>query len=316
MRFGGHETFAIREGWLHKGLKLLICDPEKLIDEYAADWLGVGRNMAKSINHWLVATGLAKLQVGRKTRKTPLEATQLGELVYERDPFFSEVGTWWILHINLVRSPENALSWEWFFNRFNQVRFEKSFCVDSLKRYLQLSGQRMPSLNTLERDISCMLSTYARKIPVDQGDPEESNVSPFADLHLLKFFRDTGTYQLNQEVKNIPPDILGYSLACAFSEGQLGAKQVDVTIKEATAQAGGPGRVFSLTAEALFDVALSVEKSLDGTGIEIVGLAGERAIRFEKKSPVIWLAQYYDSQGSEEVSTEFFTMLKELRVIL
>ena len=23
MRFGGHETFAIREGWLHKGLALL-----------------------------------------------------------------------------------------------------------------------------------------------------------------------------------------------------------------------------------------------------------------------------------------------------
>ena len=312
MRFGGHETFAIREGWLHKGLKLLVCEPDKLIDEHAADWLGVGRNMAKSINHWLVATGLAELGSGRITRKTPLAATPLGELVCQRDPFFSEIGTWWILHVNLVRSPENALSWEWFFNRFSQVRFEKSFCVDSLKRYLQLSNQRMPSLNTLERDIACMLATYARKIPGDQGDPEESNVSPFVDLGLLKFFRDTGSYQLSQEVKNIPPDILGYSLACAFSEGQHGATHVDVTIKDATTQVGGPGRVFSLTAEALFDVALSVEKSLDGTGIEIVGLAGERAIRFEKKPPISWLVQYYDSQGSEESSTEFYTMLREL----
>ena len=57
MRFGGHETFTIREGWLHKGVKLLMENPEQLIDENACDFLGVGRNMAKSIRHWLVATG-------------------------------------------------------------------------------------------------------------------------------------------------------------------------------------------------------------------------------------------------------------------
>ena len=56
MKFSGHETFAIREGWLHKGLKLLIEEPELLYDEYVADWLGVGKNMSRSIRHWLVVT--------------------------------------------------------------------------------------------------------------------------------------------------------------------------------------------------------------------------------------------------------------------
>jgi hypothetical protein len=63
MRFGGHETFAIREGWLHRGLRLLVEEPGQLLDEYAADWLGVGRNMAKSIRYWLAATGLADTTV-------------------------------------------------------------------------------------------------------------------------------------------------------------------------------------------------------------------------------------------------------------
>ena len=36
MRFGGHETFHIREGWLHKGAKLLLQEPDKLVDEHAA----------------------------------------------------------------------------------------------------------------------------------------------------------------------------------------------------------------------------------------------------------------------------------------
>ena len=60
MRFSGHETFPVRDGWLHKGLKLLIDAPDVLHDKYAADHLGVGNNMAKSIRHWLLATGLAK----------------------------------------------------------------------------------------------------------------------------------------------------------------------------------------------------------------------------------------------------------------
>ena len=46
MRFGGHETFAVREGWLHKGLKLVAEEPDKLADEHVADWLGVGRSEA------------------------------------------------------------------------------------------------------------------------------------------------------------------------------------------------------------------------------------------------------------------------------
>ena len=49
MRFGGHETFPIREGWLNKGLRLLVEDPIKMTDEYYADWLGVGRKDRKSV---------------------------------------------------------------------------------------------------------------------------------------------------------------------------------------------------------------------------------------------------------------------------
>ena len=59
MRFGGHESFAVREGWLSRGLELLANQPELLVDQHAEDHLGVGRNMAKAIRHWLVAAGLA-----------------------------------------------------------------------------------------------------------------------------------------------------------------------------------------------------------------------------------------------------------------
>jgi hypothetical protein len=119
MRFGGHETFPIREGWLNKGLRLLFKEPDKMTDAYFADWLGVGRNMGKAIKHWLVATGLAKTVGSRAIKKSSFECTAVGKLIYAQDPHFLELGTWWALHINLVNNPDYAYSWNWFFNSFN-----------------------------------------------------------------------------------------------------------------------------------------------------------------------------------------------------
>src|SRR5688500_9978746 len=109
MRFGGHETFPIREGWLHKGLRLLVERPHELAGEEAADSLGVGRNMAKSIRHWLQATGLAVVAPrGEVATGIPLAPSSLGRVVYAADPYFLDAGTYWALHVNLVNAASHA----------------------------------------------------------------------------------------------------------------------------------------------------------------------------------------------------------------
>ena len=49
MKFGGHETFFLRPGWLTKGL-YLVRDAENVVwnSDEASDAMGVGRNMSKS----------------------------------------------------------------------------------------------------------------------------------------------------------------------------------------------------------------------------------------------------------------------------
>ena len=293
MRFGGHETFAIREGWLHKGLSLLIEQPDRLVDTYAADWLGVGRNMAKSIRHWLVATGLAIPVTPRTGRQVHLKASELGLLIHERDPYFSEIGTWWTIHINLVHDPTQAASWAWFFNTFNLKRFERAVCIEGLHRHLQLTERRLPTLKTLHRDVACLLQTYARPIPPENVDPEEARECPLTELGLLSYFRTTGHYQLHQGLKDIPPHVFGYALALAFPDARADASTFDVTLHDAIRHPGGPGKVFVLTSETLFDVALRVENNVPGGDIQIAGLASERMIRVRKKPPLEWLQDYY-----------------------
>jgi len=293
MRFGGHETFALREGWLHKGLKLLVEKPELIVDEDAADWLGVGRNMAKSIRHWLVATGLAQPHSESNSKTAKLTTTDFGVQVWKHDPYFTELGTWWALHINLVNCSQHALTWTWFFNSFNFDRFDRAVCVESLRRYLDFSQQRMPKTGTLERDVACLLSSYARVIPAADDDPEDGQDCPFRDLGMLSFFKTSGYFQSHRGLKDVPAELFGYCLSAAFCDAATEKGSTDILVLDAARQVGGPGHAFLLTTESLFELASQIESSKANGGIEIVGLAGNRAIRVANRSPLDWLKRYY-----------------------
>lgn len=290
MKFSGHETFAIREGWLHKGLKLLIEEPELLYDEYVADWLGVGKNMSRSIRHWLEVTGLAQ----REGRQAPLQETDLGKLVYERDPYFVDIGTWWALHVNLVNAGEQVFTWSWFFNDFSLSRFERSMCKDRLMRDVENLRSRPPSEKTIERDVACLLQSYSRVIPTENKDPEDALECPFVELGLLSNFRTSGYYQVHQGEKEIPTHLLGYALSRAFEEARAGQDTFDISVRESVTRSGGPGRAFVLTSESLLSLALQAEETDPNKNIQVVGLAGDRRIRIRRMQPVDWLRNHYD----------------------
>ena len=60
MRFRVHETFAIRKGWLHKGMKNIVNSPTVFIDKDVnpMEKLGLGTNMVKALRYWLQVAGL------------------------------------------------------------------------------------------------------------------------------------------------------------------------------------------------------------------------------------------------------------------
>lgn len=300
MRFGGHETFSLREGWLHKGLRLLVEDAEALFAEVAADRLGVGRNMAKSIRFWLRATELAEPSpIAGVDNKQLVQVTPLGRLVRQHDPYFLLPGTWWALHVNLVNSTRHALAWSWFFNRFELRRFERAVCLERLTHYLRMSERRVPSVRTLQRDIACLLSSYAQPIPPKQEDPEDSSFCPLMELGVLTYFRSSGHYQLHSGQKDIHPYLFCYALSKMATENTDG--DLEISVQDATRSQGGPGRAFVLTAETLFDTALIAEARLPKGIFAIKGQAGERLLHLERRSPTAWLEEYYEAMAAEAV---------------
>jgi len=286
MRFGGHESFAVREGWLSRGLELLCSSPELLVHEYAEDYLGVGRNMAKSIRHWLHATGLSQ---GSGVGIDAIAPTPLGQLIRKRDPHLLDLGTWWILHINLVAQPNSAYSWNWFFNHWSNPRFERGPCIEGLKRYAAANLARTPSARTLERDIATLLQSYAKPVPHRRDDPEDSSDSPFQDLDLIAYFAASGAYQLNFGGKRIPPAVFGYAL----SRANLGDGRPDLSLTELERGTNAPGRVFLLRGDELYDLLIAYDEG-DPKWFVLRSQAGERGVRVAQTcSPTEWASLHY-----------------------
>ena len=300
MRFGGHQTFFVREGWLSKGLGLLRDDAMAFDDPYVADRLGVGRNMAKSIEHWLLATGLAeKPERRRRVRagQPRLMVTELGETVAQHDPWFLDPGTWWFLHINLVRTPAHAATWHWFFNHYASSRFERPTVVAQLEQHERMSSRRTATRKTLGRDVSCFLGSYAVEVPYRRKDPEEEIDCPFQELRIISHFRASGYYELNRRRKSIPQQALLYALQAPDLMSDSTTRSVDVTLHDLHRMEGGPARVLALSADALFEHLVELEANGIDVPLSMSGLAGDRQLRFSRAPAPELLARHFDFAG-------------------
>ena len=287
MRFGGHETFPVREGWIYKGLSLITADPEGFNDPYVADELGVGRNMAKSIRFWLLATGLAITEPSFKNpKRKKLTLTPIGEAIYNHDRYCLQVGTWAALHVNMVNDAGYAKVWSWFFNRFTEKRFDRLAASAAFERHVQRYESRSPSPKTLQRDIACLLSCYSTPIPSEAADPEDASDSPLRRLRLLTLFSDSNVYRRDEpSTLDLPPELIGYALM------QSGAIDVSLPLREACFYEGGPGRAFGLSLNSFLDWVEQAEELL--SAVRIVGSAGERRIQLDQQDALDWLHSYY-----------------------
>lgn len=179
IRLQGHEKFALREGWLNKGLIATVSNPT-VFQKDGTDILGVGTNMVKSIRFWMNAFGLIS-----ENQRTGASLTELGRLIYDYDENFEDIFTLWILHFSIIKNRKEATSWHIFFNKCEVDSFEKKDIANYMhKELFKYVGNSNFSDNSLNSDIDVILNMYSKGKKVD--DPEDKNISPFARLGLLK----------------------------------------------------------------------------------------------------------------------------------
>ena len=177
----GHESFAIRDGWLTKGMSTIKKDNRVFKVNSGADALGVGTNMAKSIRYWLKAANLVT-----DSSAKGVNLTELGEAVFENDPYLEDVFSLWIIHINIAANIRLATSWNLFFNELGiRSSFTREDLFELMKAALsEFTGEQELSVRSIRDDCGVLLQMYSggsRK----NDDPEEKKTSPFEGLGLI-----------------------------------------------------------------------------------------------------------------------------------
>ena len=179
IRLQGHEKFALREGWLTKGLNEVINPKYEnvFLEKDAAEILGIGNNMVKSLRYWMRVFGL--------TNESGTELSLFGNLVEQYDKYIEDTFTLWIMHSKISKDIHNATSWYMFFNRCDADDIDKAQIGGILYREISkfVPGKKI-SEKSLDSDIDVLLSMYSKQ--KENEDPEDKSVSPFSQLGLVK----------------------------------------------------------------------------------------------------------------------------------
>ena len=288
--YGRHETFPVRFGWLGKGLWCLRHDGQYRAGPEIADRLGLGSNMAKSLQFWLEATGLAYADYGDASdssgitrRRRVWRITEFGKAFGQLDPHFEYPASWWFLHIALASRTRSV--WGWFFNDFHERRFDRPSCVHAFWKHALERASNPPSVKMAQRDIACLLQAYGSTRGSDP-DPEDSTLCPLRDLGLLTAHRSSDRFEKTRPLDAIPVEAF---LACAsdVAEGN------QVLLSALMSQQNGPARTFGLSSGQIEQLAETAGE-LYRPDVRIDLLGSDRTLVVPNARPEWWLKQHFD----------------------
>lgn len=278
MKFRAHDTFFIRKGWLSKGMKNVVANKDVFVtkdkERNPMDVLGIGANMVKALRYWLQAVGLTE-EPSKGQRYQTL--TELGEIVYEQDPYIEEMGTLWLLQYQLAKNKKDATAWYFFFNEFNMVEFTREEYIQSLQNYI-LMAQEQAAMRSLNDDFSCIISTYVSrtKNASMRVSPENNIECPFGELGLVDVLNKNGNSIVYK--KSIPAsESINPWIALAVIYEQANGS-TEISLSSLLSAPCNFGKVFNLDSITMIEVLHQAERT---SLLRIVRTAGLDYIKLE-----------------------------------
>lgn len=305
MQFAKHETFHIRDGWINKGLRAIEADGAIFLDERAPERLGLGKNMVRSLRHWMLATGLAseKPQSGKKIQTL----TPLGRTILQHDPYQEQEGTIWLIHHQLMSNRELAPCWYWFFNHYAPLNFTRQNFLERINQWLttQVSDENdVPAEGSLIKDFDCLVRTY---IASDRTrTPEAALESPLVTLGLMSSLDQTDDeskrirhYQLRStNAIHISPLVFLYTLLNRQEIERSSARQV--ALSEVLRAPMNVGRTFNIGLQAIEDLLRRLEDFGSNLSVQLARTAGLDQLTLPAISSVEVLNLFYSQVNARE----------------
>lgn len=297
--FSGHETFVFRYGWIKKAVDACADNPKLFGDDDAIVTLGVGKNMVRSIRHWGLSAGMIEEEVG--SRGALLRPTQLGEFLFAhggQDQYLEDPNTLWLLHWNILSSPQRCTTWHMAFNSLPSNEFTREQLTHQIEEEVRRRNPKaIPSSNTLKRDIEIFLRTY---IPAKNSRgmvAEDSLDCPLVELHLIEDIPGSEAYQMKRGPKNtLSDEVFAYALIDFWD--RYSAQSETLTFPEIAYEKGSPGIAFKLDENSLVERLERLDHATGG-GLLYTETAGLKQVSRKKYCPRFdYLKQYYQQAST------------------
>lgn len=253
LSFSGHDSFALRHGWLEKAYREVStqsndCSP--FAAENSITRFGVGKNMVNAIKHWAIATNfICKAE-------DYFEPTEYAEMIMTSfDPYLEKTATLWKIHYELAKNISNTTIY-WIFSHLNASSFSKESLERRLSDYCRENSTTLPASKTLKTDISVALAMYCkgnRKSRISEDDISY----PLQELNLIRINHD-GTYSLsNSPKKTLTNQILVSAILDFWNRTDPHASSIK--LETLLYMPTSPGRIFALTETELGERVSDIE---------------------------------------------------------
>lgn len=264
--FAGHQTFPFRQLWpykaYHESVSALLNDRKPFDDTKAMVHLGVGSNMVASMRFWARAIGI----IDRHDAPTELGRLIFGTAEHDftdaLDRYCESESAMWLFHWNLAKRADRLTVLWFLFNKLGTLSFSKRELKDAIDRYLndELSNgniSRLPSDNTISRDIDVVLRAYSpktqdvgrlRKEVAQLNNEEEVSDDPLSELKLISVSFDT--YSFNKSAHpTLNHALFAYCLLDFHGTG--GSNLISLDFNKLMYEDGSLGKVFKLDENAM-----------------------------------------------------------------
>ena len=256
-RFSGHQTFPLRYGWLYKYYQtsLLTNFKELSADDLMVEW-GVGKNMVDALKYWAARIG------ADANEASSFEYAE----IHTNDSHLESFSSVWLIHWLLCRDTSELTAYRLFFNYYNGQTVEKTSLLLFIKELFESkqfiadtkskSVLKLPSENTINKDISTLFLTYSSKH--SSKISEDNFSSPLSELGLLKQF-EKQTYLCELEERtSLPDSVFIYTLIDYFeSKHAESIQESTISFDSFLMGEGSPARVFRMSQS---EIELRLEK--------------------------------------------------------
>ena len=240
IKIGGNEKFALREGWLTKGLKIVEqSNANPFLDDDAIIKFGMGSNMIKSLRYYLKTSGMIK-----ETKTSCQLNTDNGiDILIKKDPYFEDDFCYFLFHYLIVSNSNYKTIFSFLFNDIEGDVFNKAMLKDIVKKAASISNESINE-NILDNDISIVLSMYTKEKRID--NIEDTYISPLINLKLIKKI-DSGNYKkISENIKFLSPYLVYYSILNCMKQDEEG-----ISLNDLISRDNSPSKAFNLNRDQI-----------------------------------------------------------------